>query len=64
MTQAQLDRAVAQLTDEALSTIGHRGFSIVEMPNVYDFDSSTTRQVVNRDAMDEARTRLLPRRDR
>jgi len=50
MSQAELDRAVAEATGESLATIGHRGFSLVtplplfdpdefvELPQVVDWD--------------------------
>ena len=50
MTQAQLDRAVAQRTGESLSTIRRRGFSVVAMPELCDFDDLAPPQVVDWDA--------------
>ena len=60
MTQAQLERAVAQATGESISTIRCRGFSVVEMPMVHDYGAAATPQVVDWDELDLARMRLLP----
>lgn len=38
MTQAQLNRAVAEATGETVETIRHRGFSIVTPLKIFDPD--------------------------
>ena len=38
MTQAQLNRAVAEATGESVETIRHRGFSIFQPLKVFDPD--------------------------
>jgi hypothetical protein len=64
MTQSQLDRAVARATGESLSTIRHRGFTVVEMPTTELPDDPAAPQVVDWDALEAARTGLLPRQTR
>ncbi len=57
MTQADLEREVAQATGETLSTIQSRGFSLVD---IHD----RRPQTVDWDALDERRVSYLPQRRR
>ncbi|MBI2823139.1 MAG: hypothetical protein HYX69_00445 [Planctomycetia bacterium] len=64
MTQAQLEREVARATGESVSTIRHRGFSIVDMPAIKLLDDPASAQTVDWEAIDEARIALFPDRTR
>ena len=64
MTQSQLDRAVAAATGETLSTIRRRGFSVAETPSIKTFDAPREPQIVDWDALDADRIRLLPHRNK
>ena len=57
MTQAELEREVAEATGETLDTIRRRGFSLLD---IYDRPP----RVVNWDALDERRVSYLPQRRR
>ncbi len=57
MTQAQMERELARATGESLSTIRHRGFSIIEPPELEPL-------VVNWDALDAKRMAVFPSRNR
>jgi hypothetical protein len=62
MTQAQLDRAVAQTTGESLATIRSRGFSLVEPGPISDLDPCDSPHVVDWDEVDRQRLGLMPGR--
>jgi hypothetical protein len=59
MTQAQLNRAVAQATGETISTIRRHGFSIVELPSAEPLDRPRAPQMVDWDAVDARRMALF-----
>jgi DNA-binding winged helix-turn-helix (wHTH) protein len=58
MSQAELDRAVAERTGESIATIRRRGFSIVTPLTVYDPDDGDLAQpnVVDWDLVDAQRS--------
>ena len=64
MTQSQLDRAVAQVTGDSLSTIRRMGFSISEPLVQDDFDALPQPQTVNWDRLESQRPGYLPQRAR
>jgi hypothetical protein len=53
MTQRELDRELARMTGESLSTIRQRGFSLVEPPELEPL-------VVDWDALEKQRTAIFP----
>jgi hypothetical protein len=57
MTNAQMERELSDLTGESLDTIRHRGFQLVEPPELEPL-------IVNWDALDAERTSYLPQRSR
>ena len=57
MTQAQMERELARATGESLSTIRHRGFSIIEPPELEPL-------VVDWDQLDAKRVAVFPPRNR
>ena len=63
MTQCTLNRAVARMTGESLSTIRSRGFSLVECgKSNRAFVAVRPPSVVDWDEVDAKRAALLPRR--
>ena len=57
MTQAEMERELAEVTGESLGTIRRRGFQLVEPPVVYP-------RIVDWDELHEDRVAVLPQRSR
>ena len=57
MTQTEMERELARATGESLSTIRHRGFSIVEPPELEPL-------VIDWDSLDDKRVAVFPPRNR
>ena len=57
MTQAEMERELAEVTGESLGTIRRRGFQLVEPPVVYP-------RIVDWDTLHEDRVAVLPQRTR
>ena len=57
MTQAELERELAEVTGESLDTIRRHGFQLVEPPVVYP-------RIVDWDELHEDRVAVLPQRSR
>ena len=62
MTQAELNRAVAQATGEPVSTVAHMGFSVADPLHVTNDPEPTDRppHVVDWDEVDAQRCALFP----
>ena len=57
MTQAEMERELAEMTGESVGTIRRRGFQLVEPPVVYP-------RIVDWDRLHEDRVAVLPQRSR
>ncbi len=57
MTQAEMERELAEMTGESVGTIRRHGFQLVEPPVVYP-------RVVDWDELHEDRVAVLPQRSR
>lgn len=57
MTQAEMERELADVTGESVGTIRHRGFQLVEPPVSYP-------RMVDWDSLNEERVAVLPQRSR
>ena len=57
MTQAEMERELADVTGESLNTIRHRGFQLIEPLVLYP-------QTVDWDSLDQERVAVLPQRAR
>ena len=57
MTQAEMERELAEMTGESVGTIRRRGFQLVEPPVVRP-------QVVDWDTLHESRVAVVPQRSR
>ena len=57
MTQAEMERELAEVTGESLGTIRRHGFQLVEPPVVYP-------RIVDWDELHEDRVAVLPQRSR
>ena len=57
MTQAEMERELAEMTGESVGTIRRHGFQLVEPPMVYP-------RIVDWDTLHEDRVAVLPQRSR
>ena len=57
MTQAEMERELAEMTGESVSTIRHHGFQLIETP-------TPKPRMVNWDRLDSRRVAVVPQRSR